>query len=113
MNPDSARAAGEAVLERLRAEAANYGVELPGLTWELAQFNLQRDPASGLDALLARWDCGGRKVMLTLRPDGHVYGECDLLVDHPARPGFWMDTLAVWGLPAALKCEPSLIVKPE
>lgn len=113
MNPDSARAAGELVLERLRAETARYGVELPGLNWESAHFDLQRDPASGQDALLARWHCAGRRVQLTLRPDGHVYGECDLLIDHPTRPGFWMDTLALWGLPSALRCEPSLIVKPE
>jgi len=113
MSPDSARSAGEAVLDRLRAEAAQYGVELPGLAWESAQFDLQRDPSSGQDAVLARWLCGGRNVQITLRPDGHIYGECDLLIDHPARPGFWMDTLAVWGLPPALRCEPSLIIKPE
>lgn len=101
------------MLARLRTEALRYGVELPGLAWESAHFDLQRDPASGLDALLAHWVCNGRNVQLTLRPDGHVYGECDLLIDHPARQGFWMDTLAVWGLPPALRCEPSLIVKPE
>lgn len=112
MNPASARAAGEQVLERLRAEAARHGVALPGLAWDAAHFELQRDPASGHDALLARWQCGGRNAMLTLRPDGHVYGECDLLIDHPARPGIWMDTLAVWGLPPELRIEPNLIVKP-
>lgn len=113
MNPSSARAVGEAVLERLRAGAASYGVELPDLVWESAQFDLQRDPASGEDAVLARWLSAGRNVQITLRPDGHAYGECDLLIDHPARPGFWMDTLAVWGLPPTLRCEPNLIAKPQ
>ena len=113
MSPDSARAAGEAVLARLRAEALRYGVELPGMVWESAHFDRQRDPLSGLDALLARWQCAGRNVQLVLRPDGHVHGECDLLIDHPARPGFWMDTLGVWGLPPALRCEPNLIAKPD
>lgn len=113
MNPSSARAAGEAVLERLRAEAMRYGVELPGLVWESAHFDRQRDPLSGLDALLARWQCAGRRVQLVLRPDGHVYGECDLLIDHPTRQGFWMDTLGVWGLPPALRCEPNLIAIPD
>ena len=113
MSPEAARAAGEPVLDRLRAEAARYGVELPGLAWESAHFDLQRDPASGLDALLARWHCGGRLGQLTLRPDGHVYCECDLLIDHPARPGFWMDVLAIWGLPPDIKCEPNLIAKPD
>ena len=113
MNAETARPLGELVLDRLRAQAAQYGVELVGLNWDAARFNKQRDPATSLDALLAHWECNGRNVQITLRPDGHVYGECDLLIDHPARPGFWMDTLAVWGLPPALRCEPSLIVKPE
>lgn len=113
MSHDSARAAGEAVLDRLRTEAARYGVELSGLVWESAHFDRQRDPLSGLDALLARWQCAGRSVQLVLRPDGHVYGECDLLVDHPTRQGFWMDTLAVWGLPPVLRCEPNLIAIPD
>ncbi len=113
MTPDSARPVGEAVLDRLRAEAAQYGIDLPGLAWDSAQFDQQRDPASGQDAVLARWLCAGRKVVLTLRPDGHVYGECDLLIDHPTRPGFWMDLLAIWGLPPTLKCEPNLIARPQ
>ncbi len=50
---------------------------------------------------------------MTLRPDGHVHAECDLLVDHPARPGYWMDVLTLWGLPPELRCEPSLIKKPD
>ena len=113
MSPEAARVVGESVLRRLRAEAAGYGVDLPGLAWDSAHFDLQRDPASGLDALLARWQCAGRKVQLTLRPDGHVYGECDLLIDHPTRPGWWMDVLAIWGVPPGLSCEPSLIAKPD
>jgi len=112
INPECARAAGESALGRLATEAARYGVTLPGLAWEAARFELQRDPVTGLDALLSRWHCAGRNVQLMLRPDGHVYGECELLIDHPARPGFWMDTLAVWGLPSALRCEPNLIPKP-
>jgi hypothetical protein len=112
VNPDAARAAGEAVLDRLRAEAAAYGVDLAGLSWASASFDRQRDPATGEDALLARWQCDGRALRITLRPDGGVYGECDLLLDHPTRPGYWLDTLAIWGMPPALRCEPTLIAKP-
>lgn len=113
MSPEAARGTGETVLALIRAEAVRYGVDLPDLGWGNGQFEQQRDPASGDDALIARWKCGGRKVELTLRPDGHVYGECDLLVDHPQRPKFWMDTLSVWGLPPAIKFEPNLIAKPD
>ncbi|PKO84853.1 MAG: hypothetical protein CVU17_01345 [Betaproteobacteria bacterium HGW-Betaproteobacteria-11] len=112
MTPEAAQPTGERVLERLCAEAARYGVDLPGLAWATARFELQRDPLTGRDALLSRWRCESRNVQLLLRPDGYVYGECDLLADHPTRPELWMDVLAVWGMPAALKCEPNLIMKP-
>lgn len=113
MNAEAARPLGELVLDRLRAQAAQYGVELVGLNWDGARFNKQRDPATSLDALLAYWNCNGRSVRLTLRPDGHVHAECDLLIDHPARPGYWMDVLTLWGLPQELRCEPSVIRKPD
>lgn len=112
MSPAELGALGERVLDRLRAQAAQYGVEFPGVHWEGARFEYQRDPASGLDALVARWIRGPRQVQITLRPDGHVYGECDLQVDHPSQSGYWMDVLAIWGLAPALRCEPTLIRKP-
>jgi hypothetical protein len=113
VNADSARAVGEPILARIVVEAARYGLKLPALDWAAGRFVPQRDPASGLEALCARWEFDGRRVQLTLRLDGHVYGECDLLIDHPAKPGLWMDVLAIWGVPPVLKCEPSLIEKPE
>ena len=70
MNAEAARPLGELVLDRLRAQAAQYGVELVGLNWDVARFNKQRDPATSLDALLAHWVCNGRNVKMTLRPDG-------------------------------------------
>lgn len=113
MNPEQARGTGEAALARITAEAARYGIRIPQMEWSGGRFERQRDPATGLDAVCARWQCDGRRVQLTLRPDGHVYGECDLLIDHPTKPGLWMDVLAIWGVPPALKAEPSLIRKPE
>lgn len=112
MNAERAREMGEPILARFESEAARYGVRLPKLEWAAGRFDHQRDPASGLDAVCARWNYDGRRVQLTLRPDGHVYGECDLLIDHPTKRGMWMDVLAIWGIPPELKCEPSLIAKP-
>jgi hypothetical protein len=113
VNAERAREVGEPILARISAEVARYGINLPRLDWSAGRFDHQRDPASGLDAIVARWDCEGRRLQLTLRPDGHIYGECDLLIDHPTKRGMWMDVLAIWGVPSALKCEPSLIKKPE
>ena len=113
MNPDSARAVGELVLDRLRAQATQFGVDLGGVHWEGARFKFERDPSSGHDALVASWVRGARNVQIALRPDGHVHAECDLLVDHPSRPGYWMDVLTIWGRAPHLRCEPSLIAKPQ
>lgn len=113
MVPSELRPIGELALDRLCAQAAQFGVDLPGLHWESARLAFQRDPSTGSDALVARWVRGARNIEITLRPDGHVYGECDLLVDHPLRPGWWMDVLAIWGRPPRLRCEPTLIKKPD
>ena len=106
------RAQVEAVLAALRAEAAKRGVDLAALDWAAARFDRQRDPSSGEEALLARWNLDGRRGHLTLRTDGHVYAECDLLIDHPRRPQFWIEAATVWGVLPALKSEPRLVEKP-
>jgi hypothetical protein len=113
MSPSELRPLGELVLDRLRAQAAQYGVDLPSVHWDGARFAYERDPSTGRDALVARWVKGPRNLQVTLRPDGHVHAEFDLLIDHPARPGYWMDVLTLWGQPPALRCEPSLIKKPS
>ena len=112
MTPESMRAEGELVLARICSEAALFGVTLTGLVWSAGRFDRQRDPASGEDALIVVWKLDGRRVQLTLRPDGNIFAECDLLIDHPQKPKFWMDTLTVWGTASALKAEPNLIEKP-
>lgn len=105
----------EAVLAALRAEAAKWGVDLAALRLEHLRFDQQRDPSTGEHALRGVWragDCGGYGGQLTLRGDGHVYAECDLLIDHPRRPQFWIEAATVWGVLPALKSEPRLLEKP-
>ncbi len=109
---EARRAQGEAVLAALRAEAAKWGVDLGGLSWEIARFDSQRDPSSGEEALLARWSLGDRRGQMTLRADGHVFAECDLLVDHPKKPAFWIEAVTAWGVLPLLKSEPRLVEKP-
>lgn len=102
----------DALFAALRAEAARCGVALDLPAWEAVQFSLQRDPASGDDALCAHWRLAGRRGQLSLRPDGHAWAECDLLVDHPQRPAFWIEAVTAWGLAPDLKSEPRLLAKP-
>lgn len=106
------RARVETVFAALRAEGAKWGVDLAALTPESARYDSQRDPSSGEEALLARWTVDGRRGQMTLRADGHVFAECDLLVDHPRRPVFWIEAATVWGILPLLKSEPRLVEKP-
>lgn len=100
------------ILAALHAEAAKWGVNLDALVPEALRYGTQRDPISGEDALHARWSLDGRNGQLTLRRDGYVYAECDLLVDHPKKPAFWIEAATVWGILPQLKSEPRLVEKP-
>lgn len=114
-HPATSRAQVVAILDALRAEAAKWGVDLTALRFEILHFGSQRDPSTGEAALTALWrggDCGGHGGQLSLRADGHVHAECDLLIDHPRRPQFWIEAATVWGVLPALKSEPRLLEKP-
>jgi hypothetical protein len=109
----ASRADGEAVLSGLHREAAKIGLELPTPAWDSGEFSLQRDPFSGEESLLARWNGEPRSGMIRLQADGRIYAEFDLLVPHPERAGWFVEAIVAWGTPAALKCEPRLLQMPE
>lgn len=103
---------GEAALAALRGEAAKWGVELAAAAWDQARFELQTDPFSGEQALLARWTANGAG-MVTVRGDGTVYAEWDLLVPHPRDARYWIESVLTWGRPPDLKSEPRLLEMPD
>jgi len=105
------RPLGEAALAALCLEAAKWGVVLDAPPWDSASFDLQTDPYSGEQALRARWP-DGPVGLVTVRCDGSVYAEWDLLVAHPKSPGHWIESVLVWGKPPALKSEPRLLERP-
>ncbi|HEY6896726.1 MAG TPA: hypothetical protein VI279_05650 [Rhodocyclaceae bacterium] len=106
------RERGEAALAALRAEAEKWGVALEGFDWSNAMFALQCDPFSKENALLARWAQEHRRGMLSVREDGFIYAEVDLLVQHPKKPQFFIEAVTAWGKAEALKSEPRLIEMP-
>jgi hypothetical protein len=108
----SDRLHGEAALAALRGEAAKWGVELVAPAWDQARFELQTDPFSGEQALLARWTAE-REGMVTVRGDGTVYAEWDLLAAHPRDPRYWIESVLTWGRPPDLKSEPRLLEMPD
>ncbi len=106
------RAMGEATLAALIGEAARQGVMFPVPDWEAAQFSLQRDPFSGEESLQVRW-AGQPRGQLTLRPQGWVYGELDVCVPHPQKPGQWIEAITAWGQAPRLKVEARLLDVPQ
>lgn len=113
----AARLAGQrdilqAALARMRSEAAQWGIALDGVDEASARFAFQQDPFSGDAALLARWVHEHRRTSLSIREDGYVYGETDVLAPHPSQPAQWIEAVVLWGRPPHLKSEPRLIEMP-
>lgn len=109
---DFDRQVGEQALAALVAEAGRQGVAVSPPDWQAAQFSLQRDPFSGEESLNARW-AGRQRGMLTLRPEGWVYGELDVCAAHPHKPGQWIEAVTTWGKAPQLKAEARLIELPQ
>lgn len=102
----------ETVLATLRREAGKWGVNLDRLHCDAGSYEFQRDPSSGELALRGRWTLASRRAEITLRADGNAWAECDLLVDHPQKPGWWIEAVTAWGVLPELKSEPRLLAKP-
>lgn len=103
---------GEQALAALVSEAGRQGISVPQPEWQAAQFSLQRDPFSGEESLHARW-AGRQRGLLTLRPEGWVYGELDVCAAHPSKPGQWIEAVTTWGKAPQLKAEARLIELPQ
>ena len=106
------RPLGEAALAALCREAAKWGVALDKPTWDTASFDIQTDPYSREQTLQARWPEGPAGIV-TVRSDGTVYAELDVLKPHPKNPRHWIESVLVWGKPPALKSEPRLLERPH
>lgn len=109
---DAERKNIEAGLAQLRTEAARWGIALDAADCTRAVFALQSDPFSGERALLARWEQDHLRASLSIREDGFLYGEWDVLSPHPTRTDQWIEMVVAWGKPPRLKSEPRLIELP-
>ena len=107
------RLPGEAALAALRREAAKWALILATPAWDEASFALQRDPYSGDQALLARWPHWPTGGQVTVRGDGSVYAEWDVLANHPRDARQWIEAVVVWGMPPGLRSELRLVELPD
>lgn len=80
-------------------------LQLP--SWEEAEFELQRDPASGEDSLKGSWRGPHNELLgsVVCHPDGSFYGEYDVIRTHPRRDGWFIEAVVAWGRDGAIKSE--------
>lgn len=113
----AAAPAGEALLTAAREALARWQlaqrVKIP--LWREGRFSQQADPANGLASLRADFHTRSGQCVghLLFHGDGSCYGEFDICLLHPARPGWWIEAVEVWGRAEAVKCELRLLALPS
>jgi hypothetical protein len=113
----TATPAGEALLTATREALTRWQlaqrVKIP--PWREGRFSQQADPANGIPSLRADFHSrGGQRIgHLLFHGDGSCYGEFDICLLHPTRPGWWIEAVEVWGRAAAIKSELRLLALPS
>jgi len=112
MPPVSVPAGPDEALGAELCQAIRRQVEKLGLTigeepvWADASFAEQTDPYTGESSLVGTWRGGARFGTVTLFPDGRLFAEYQVLLPHPAQPGYYVEAVQVWGRAGALKGDP-------
>lgn len=76
------------------------------------QYSLERDPLSGLDALIGVWmhPTSGYKVgTLIFHVDDSFFAEYDVLQPHPTKSQWFVEAVTVWGKDDDIKGDPRLL----
>jgi hypothetical protein len=99
----SGKSCGEAICAALRRQAERAGVSLgEEPRWGEAVFRAETDPFSGETSRVGTWG-GARWGTVTLFPDGRVFAEYQVLAPHPVCPGYYVESVQVWGRDEVLK----------
>lgn len=85
----------------MRNEICAAGLSLQAIDPDIkrAEYSLSRDPASGKDSLVGIWrDAKGHKQgEILFHADGSFFAEYDVIRQHPAKPKWFVEGVAVWG----------------
>lgn len=100
-------ALGAEVCLAIRRQVDKLGLEIGDEpVWAEASFAEQADPYTGERSLVGIWRGKTRDGTVILFPNGRLYAEYQVLLPHPARPGYYVEAVQVWGRPGALKGDP-------
>lgn len=78
------------------------------------QYSLERDPLSGLDALVGVWthptSTSAYKLgTIIFHVDGSFFAEYDVLQPHPSKRKWFVEAVTVWGRGDDIKGDPRLL----
>jgi len=108
LRPDPAL--GEAICAALRKRVEKLGLSIGDEpVWSDAVFVEQTDPLSQQVSLLGTWRGGQRYGTLTLFPDGRIFADYQVLLPHPQKPGFYVESMQVWGRAGDLRGDAVII----
>lgn len=102
------------ICQVLRAETRRTGLDPDEVSIsdpDTAAFRLERDPASGANALIGEWrDAAGNKVgSLVFHADGSFFVEHDVIRTHPTRPQWFVEAVTAWGRGGDIRSEARLL----
>jgi predicted amidohydrolase len=103
--PEAAQ--GLAVCHALRRQVEKLGLSIGDEPiWSDASFSEQVDPYTGETSVTATWRGKQRYGTATFFPDGRVFADYQVLLPHPTRDGFYVESVQVWGRPEQLRGDP-------
>jgi len=76
------------------------------------RYSLERDPLSGLDALVGVWShptSGYKLGMIIFHVDDSFFAEYDVLQPHPSKRKWFVEAVTVWGKGDDIKGDPRLL----
>ena len=97
---------GESLCQALREQVGKLGLSIGDEpVWAAASFEMERDPYSQQESVIAVWRGGQRFGKATFFPDGRVFAEYQVLLPHPQDAQRYVEAVQVWGRPPALRGE--------
>ena len=105
--PDAAL--GDAVCAALRGQVEKLGLSIADEPiWAEATFAETVDPFSQEINLIGTWRGKQRYGTVTIFPDGRIFAEYQVLLQHPAIENSYVESVQVWGRPEKLRGDPVL-----
>lgn len=105
---------GESLCRALREQVGKLGLSIGDEpVWAAASFEIERDPYSQEESVIAVWRGGQRFGKATFFPDGRVFAEYQVLLPHPAKAGSYVDAVQVWGRPPVWRGDAVVAEYPE